>query len=169
MSDFSHPARRGLFGLLATAATGAVVWKLVGQGGAAAVAATPASFHLSDARWRKRLSGPAYSVLREAGTEPPFSSPLDHETRRGTYQCAGCALPLYSSSTKFDSHPGWASFYDHLPNAIGKRSDFGLGLERTEVHCARCASHLGHVFNDGPRPTGLRYCMNGLALSFRAA
>jgi peptide-methionine (R)-S-oxide reductase len=169
MSTLSHPTRRGLFGLLATAATGAVIWKLAGQGGGAAVAATPASFHLSDQAWRKRLSGPAYAVLREAATERPFSSPLDHETRRGTYHCGGCGLPLYASSTKFDSHTGWPSFYDHLPGAIGERVDSTFGMERTEVHCARCASHLGHVFDDGPRPTGLRYCMNGLALSFRPA
>lgn len=106
-------------------------------------------------------------MLREAATERPFSSALNNEHRRGIFMCAGCGLPLYSSSTKFDSGTGWPSFYDHLPNAIGARTDTSLGMVRTEVHCARCAGHLGHVFDDGPAPSGLRYCMNGVALQFR--
>jgi peptide-methionine (R)-S-oxide reductase len=126
-------------------------------------------FALSDAAWRARLSPEAYEVLRHAGTEPPFSSPLDHETRRGTYACAGCALPLFDSGTKFDSGTGWPSFFAPLPHAVETSSDSSLMMQRTEVHCARCGGHLGHVFDDGPKPTGLRYCMNGVALAFRPA
>jgi peptide-methionine (R)-S-oxide reductase len=120
----------------------------------------------SDAEWRKRLSPTAYDVLRHEGTEPPFTSPLLHEKRAGIFHCAGCALPLYSSATKFDSGTGWPSFWDHLPQAIQTREDTSFGMVRTEVHCSQCGGHLGHVFPDGPPPTGLRYCMNGVALSF---
>nr|WP_281372360.1 peptide-methionine (R)-S-oxide reductase MsrB [Novosphingobium hassiacum] len=135
----------------------------------AASAATPVRFTLSDAEWRKRLSPQAYAVLRRAGTEVPWSSPLNSEHRRGRFLCGGCALPLYASATKFDSGTGWPSFYDHLPRAITTLGDSSLGFQRTEVRCARCDSHLGHVFNDGPRPTGLRYCMNGVAMRFKSA
>jgi peptide-methionine (R)-S-oxide reductase len=128
--------------------------------------AAPAAFILSDAEWRKRLSPEAYDVLRHQGTEAPFSSPLDHETHAGRYFCAGCRLALFSSKTKFDSGTGWPSFWKPLPNAVSTTSDRSLMMERTEVHCARCAGHLGHVFDDGPPPTGLRYCMNGVALAF---
>ena len=120
----------------------------------------------SDAEWRKLLSPAAYDVLRREGTEPPFTSPLLHEKRTGMFHCAGCALPLYSSATKFDSGTGWPSFWDHLPHAIQTREDTSFGMVRTEVHCSQCGGHLGHVFPDGPPPTGLRYCMNGVALSF---
>jgi peptide-methionine (R)-S-oxide reductase len=120
----------------------------------------------SDAEWRKLLSPAAYDVLRHEGTEPPFTSPLLHEKRTGIFHCAGCALPLYSSATKFDSGTGWPSFWDHLPHAIQTREDTSFGMVRTEVHCSQCGGHLGHVFPDGPPPTGLRYCMNGVALSF---
>jgi peptide-methionine (R)-S-oxide reductase len=123
----------------------------------------------TDAEWRARLSPEAYDVLRHAGTERPFSSPLDAETRRGIYHCAGCDLALYSSATKFDSGTGWPSFWQPLPHAVVTASDASLGMERTEVHCSRCLGHLGHVFDDGPKPTGLRYCMNGVALRFAAA
>jgi peptide-methionine (R)-S-oxide reductase len=120
----------------------------------------------TDAQWRQRLSPEAYDVLRQQGTETPFSSPLDHETRAGIYDCAGCALPLYDAKTKYDSGTGWPSFYEPLPNAISTSHDSSLLMDRTEVHCSRCGGHLGHVFNDGPQPTGLRYCMNGVALTF---
>jgi peptide-methionine (R)-S-oxide reductase len=122
----------------------------------------------SDAEWRKILSPDAYRVLRQAATEPPFSSPLLHEKRVGIFNCAGCALPLYSSATKYDSGTGWPSFWNHLPGAILTAADNSLGMRRTEVHCSQCGGHLGHVFDDGPQPTGLRYCMNGVALSFTA-
>ena len=123
----------------------------------------------TDAQWRARLGPAAYQVLRHEDTEPPFSSPLDREKRRGTFLCAGCDNELFASSTKFDSGTGWPSFYRPLPGAIGTSVDYKLGYPRTEVHCADCGGHLGHVFRDGPRPTGLRYCMNGLAMKFRAA
>jgi len=161
------PTRRGLLGLGATAALGVVAFRLTRPGYASAIAATPAPFRLTDAEWRKRLSPEAYAVLRQASTEYPFTSPLNNEHRKGTFVCAGCALPLFASTTKFDSGTGWPSFYDHLPGAIGERRDASLGEERTEVHCSRCLGHLGHVFDDGPRPTGLRYCMNGVAMTFR--
>jgi len=127
------------------------------------------TFKLTDAQWRARLAAGRYAVLRQAATEPPFSSPLDHETRAGIYHCAGCALPLYSSKTKFDSGTGWPSFWRPLPNAVTTNTDNSLMMVRTEVRCRRCLSHLGHVFDDGPPPTGLRYCMNGLALDFMPA
>ena len=122
----------------------------------------------SAAEWRKLLGNERYAVLREAATERPFSSPLDEEHRKGLYACAGCALPLYPSTTKFDSGTGWPSFWAPLKNAVVTRSDDSLMMDRTEVLCRRCGGHLGHVFDDGPKPTGLRYCMNGLALKFRA-
>ena len=121
---------------------------------------------LTDAQWREKLSPQAYQVLRHEGTERPFSSPLNDEHRAGTFACAGCALPLFSSSTKFDSHTGWPSFWQPLPNSVGEQRDETLGMARTEVHCRRCGGHLGHVFDDGPKPTGLRYCMNGVAMTF---
>ncbi|MCU0729759.1 MAG: peptide-methionine (R)-S-oxide reductase MsrB [Sphingopyxis sp.] len=124
-------------------------------------------FRLNDAEWRRRLSPMQYYVLRQEGTERPYSHAFNAEHRAGRYACAGCALPLFSSITKFDSGTGWPSFYAPLPRAVGTSTDLRLGLPRTEVHCARCGGHLGHVFDDGPRPTGLRYCMNGAALSFQ--
>jgi peptide-methionine (R)-S-oxide reductase len=117
-------------------------------------------------QWKRLLGPERYAVLREASTEHPFTSPLLNEHRRGTFVCAGCVLPLFSSTTKFDSGTGWPSFWKALPNAVITRSDRSLLAERTEVLCARCGGHLGHIFDDGPRPTGLRYCMNGLALKF---
>jgi peptide-methionine (R)-S-oxide reductase len=124
---------------------------------------------LTEAEWRARLSDLAYRVLREEATERPGTSPLDNENRPGTYHCAGCDLAAFSSDTKYDSGTGWPSFWEPLPGAIRTRDDGGLFGARTEVHCRRCGGHFGHVFTDGPPPTGLRYCMNGVALSFRPA
>lgn len=118
------------------------------------------------AYWRPYLSEAAWRVLFEEDTEPPFSSPLNGEKRAGTYVCAACHQPLFSSQTKFDSGTGWPSFWATLPNAVGTRPDRRLWIERTEYHCRRCGGHQGHVFDDGPPPTGLRYCNNGLALRF---
>lgn len=137
------------------------------QGGRAAEpAAETFEVRHGDAEWRKLLSPAAYEVLRHEGTERPFTSPLLEEHRSGVFACAGCALPLFSSATKFDSHTGWPSFWQPLPKAVTQRDDSSFGMSRTEVHCRRCGGHLGHVFDDGPRPTGLRYCMNGVSLSF---
>ncbi|MEW4449478.1 peptide-methionine (R)-S-oxide reductase MsrB [Qipengyuania sp. JC766] len=123
----------------------------------------------SEAQWRKKLTSAEYRVLREEATERPYSSPLDKEKRKGTFTCAGCGNRLYSSSTKYDSGTGWPSFWRPLPGAIGTKRDLKIGYPRTEVHCADCGGHLGHVFNDGPQPTGKRYCMNGVAMDFIAA
>lgn len=122
---------------------------------------------LTEAEWRKRLSASQFHVLREHGTEAPHSSPLDREKRRGTFHCAGCDEPLFASETKFDSGTGWPSFYKPLDGRIGTSEDRSFFMVRIEVHCANCGGHLGHVFDDGPAPTGLRYCMNGISLNFR--
>lgn len=119
-----------------------------------------------DAQWRKSLSPAAYRVLRQQDTERPYSSTLNNEHRKGIFACAGCDKRLFSSTTKFDSGTGWPSFYQPLAGAIGSATDYKIGFKRTEVHCARCGGHLGHVFDDGPKPTGKRYCMNGVALKF---
>ena len=121
---------------------------------------------LTDAQWKSRLSPAAYQVLRREGTERAGSSPLDREKRKGTFVCAGCELPLFKSDWKYDSGTGWPSFYTYIDGALGKKTDFKIGIPRTEYHCARCLGHQGHVFKDGPRPTGLRYCNNGVALKF---
>ncbi len=130
-------------------------------------AAYPVRF--TPVQWRARLSPPAFGVLREAQTEAPYTSALLGEHRRGAFDCAGCRLALFSSATKFDSGTGWPSFYAPLPHAVSTARDFSMIEPRTEVHCSRCGGHLGHVFDDGPAPTGLRYCMNGVAMGFQAA
>jgi peptide-methionine (R)-S-oxide reductase len=124
---------------------------------------------LSDDEWKTRLSPAAYEVMRHEGTERAFTSPLNKEKRKGTFACAGCDLPLFASETKFESGTGWPSFYAPLPGAVETKTDRSFLIKRTEVHCSRCAGHLGHVFDDGPKPTGLRYCMNGVALKFEPA
>ena len=121
----------------------------------------------SDSEWRALLSAEQYEILREEGTERAYSSPLNNEHRTGVFACAGCDLSLFSSDTKFDSRTGWPSFWAPLGNAVATRQDRSFGVLREEVHCRRCGGHLGHVFEDGPKPTGLRYCMNGLALTFK--
>nr|WP_165325171.1 peptide-methionine (R)-S-oxide reductase MsrB [Rhizorhabdus phycosphaerae] len=121
---------------------------------------------MSEAEWRRKLSPAAYAVLREQATERAYTSPLDKEKRSGNFLCAGCDLPLFSSLTKFDSGTGWPSFFRPLPGAVGTTTDYKIGYPRTEVHCSRCGGHLGHVFDDGPPPTGKRYCMNGVAMRF---
>lgn len=126
-------------------------------------------WRLSEKEWKARLDAEAYAVLRREATERPWTSPLNDEKRKGVFACAGCGYDLFSSDKKFDSGTGWPSFFDVLPNAIGKKTDFKLIVPRTEYHCARCGGHQGHVFDDGPSPTGLRYCNNGVALVFRPA
>lgn len=137
----------------------------------AARSALAASFEVSktDAEWQKLLTPAQFATLRKEATEAPGTSPLLDEHRKGRFDCAGCDLPIYSSEMKFDSGTGWPSFFDHLANAIGNQDDNTQLITRTEVHCRRCGGHLGHVFDDGPKPTGLRYCMNGVALKFVAA
>ncbi|WP_413785946.1 peptide-methionine (R)-S-oxide reductase MsrB [Agrobacterium sp. rho-13.3] len=123
----------------------------------------------SEGEWRKLLTSEQFNILRQEGTEYPGSSPLLGEHRKGVFSCAGCEQALFSSDTKFESGTGWPSFWKPLDNAIGTTRDASLGMVRVEVHCGRCGGHLGHVFDDGPKPTGLRYCMNGVAMTFKAA
>ena len=149
----------GLFGLTALRLKGA----------SPAEGAQKFEVEKTDAEWRAQLTPQQYEILREHGTEPPRSSPLLEEHRKGIFACAGCDLPLFSSRTKFESGTGWPSFYQPIENAIGKTLDDSYGVIRTEVHCRRCGGHLGHVFHDGPKPTGLRYCIDGLALVFHPA
>jgi peptide-methionine (R)-S-oxide reductase len=159
--------RRGFAAGAAAGGLGALLlWR---GGGGEAEAAERFEVSKTPAEWRRTLTANQYAVLREEKTERAGSSPLDREKRRGTFACAGCGLPLFSSAAKYDSGTGWPSFFRPLPNAVGTRTDTRFFMKRTEVHCRRCGGHLGHVFDDGPKPTGLRYCMNGAALAFRAA
>ena len=161
--------RRLLQTVLGVGAVGAVA-RFVGAADKAGQAPTNTfEVAMAEADWQKRLTPAQFTVLRKHGTERAGSSPLDKEYRPGTYHCAGCERALFSSDTKFDSGTGWPSFWAPLPNAVGTTTDRSLFMVRTEVHCARCGGHLGHVFDDGPKPTGLRYCMNGVALIFRQA
>ena len=156
--------RRTLLGSAAAAAAAGLMF------GGCSSRASAARFPVTKtpAQWRQQLGPDRYRILRDAGTERPYSSPLNAEHRKGTFVCAACANPLFNSATKYDSGTGWPSFFRALPGAVVTRGPRSLFLG-TEILCARCGGHLGHVFNDGPRPTGLRYCMNGLALSFRPA
>ncbi|MES2685975.1 MAG: peptide-methionine (R)-S-oxide reductase MsrB [Pseudomonadota bacterium] len=162
--------RNTLLGLGAVTALLASARGLFG-GGPAQAAAPAHTYEISktDAEWKALLKPDQYQVLRKAGTERPHTSPLNKEKRAGTYSCAGCALPLFASNTKFESGTGWPSFWQPLDKAVVEESDTSMFMKRTEVLCRRCGGHLGHVFNDGPRPTGLRYCMNGVSLNFTAA
>lgn len=146
----------------------AITMLTVAAAGGTARAKPRFAFNLSDGEWRKRLSPGAYNVLRREATERAWTSPLLKEQRRGIFACAGCGQPLFRSSAKYDSGTGWPSFTAPIRGAIGTSTDHKIGIPRTEVHCGRCGGHLGHVFNDGPRPTGKRWCINGLALRFRA-
>ena len=137
--------------------------------GAKAFAAESYAVTYSDAEWRQRLSPEQYAVLRQAGTERPYSSPLLNEHHKGAFACAGCEQSAFASETKFDSGTGWPSFWKPLDHAVIETRDHSFGMLRTAVSCSRCGGHLGHVFDDGPKPTGLRYCMNGVALAFKPA
>lgn len=156
--------------LLGTAVTGVAVLSARRWNGSP-LAAEAATFAVTrtEAEWRKLLTAGEFEVLRNQGTERPFTSPLLKEHRKGRFACAGCDLPLFSSDTKFESGTGWPSFWRPLPNAVGTVRDSSYGMVRNAVDCARCGSHIGHVFDDGPKPTGLRYCMNGIAMTFHPA
>lgn len=170
MSDSVLPNRRNVLklgvgiGIAVAALLAAMPWR-------ARPAAPEAAFKVTrtDTEWKKLLTPQQYAVLRSNGTERSYSSPLNDEHRMGTFSCAGCQLALFSSATKFDSRTGWPSFWAPLDGAVGTGTDSTFFMKRTSVHCAQCGGHLGHVFDDGPRPTGLRYCMNGVAMTFAAA
>jgi peptide-methionine (R)-S-oxide reductase len=160
----SHPDRRAF--LLAT--LGALATPAAAAAPADPYAGSPYR-RITDAQWQARLPSASYAVLRREATERPGTSPLNHEKRRGTYVCAGCDLPLFKSEWKYESGTGWPSFHTAIPGGFGKKTDFKIGVPRTEYHCAQCLGHHGHLFDDGPRPTGLRYCNNGVALKFLPA
>jgi peptide-methionine (R)-S-oxide reductase len=155
--------------LLATTAAVGFVGLIRLLRGSQAEAAGKFEIEKTDAEWQKILTPAQFKVLRQHGTEPPFTHALNNEKRKGTFSCAGCELPLFSSDTKFESGTGWPSFWEPIANAVGTTEDNSYFMKRVEVHCRRCGGHLGHVFDDGPKPTGLRYCMNGLSLKFAPA
>jgi peptide-methionine (R)-S-oxide reductase len=164
--------RRGLLtaGVALGALTAFVSFRSRGAKAAMTTTDTAIDFKkLSAAEWQKRLTPEQFYVLRKHGTERAGTSPLNKEKRKGTFACAGCDLSVFDADTKFESGTGWPSFWQPLPNAVGETSDRSFFMTRTEVHCSRCDGHLGHVFNDGPKPTGLRYCMNGVAMKFEPA
>ena len=158
--------RRSLLTTLAALGLGGGAAHTVNADTKGGKASGTAKVSLSDAEWKARLTAEQYRVLRHEGTEPPGSSALNREKRKGTYHCAGCELPLFSSATKYESGTGWPSFYQPLPDSIGTKTDYKLIFPRVEYHCVRCEGHQGHVFDDGPAPTGKPYCNNGVALKF---
>lgn len=161
MSEFvSH--RRKILGLMGLSAA----MPLMAACGSSPAQAKSFPIKRTEAQWRKKLTREEFRILREAGTERAFSSPLDKEKRKGTFVCAGCGNKLYSSAAKYDSRTGWPSFWKALPGAVGTSTDYKIGYPRTEVHCADCGGHLGHIFGDGPKPTGKRHCINGVAMDF---
>lgn len=162
----STATRRGVLGALGIG----IALPLMAACGSSPAEAKNFPIQLSEGEWRRKLTKEQYHILREAGTERSYTSPLNKEKRRGIYACAGCDTPLYSSKAKYDSRTGWPSFWAPISSkAIGTSTDYKIGYPRTEVHCATCGGHLGHIFNDGPKPTGKRHCINGLALDFRPA
>lgn len=158
--------RRWMLQFLGIGALAAAGGARAASGGGAPGGAAAPTLRLTEAQWRERLTPAQYAVLREEGTERAYSSPLNGEKRPGRYRCAGCELELFDASAKYDSGTGWPSFHTALPGALGTKRDYKLLLPRTEYHCARCGGHQGHVFSDGPPPTGKRYCNNGVALRF---